>query len=60
MIERLAARFGRFDEDGEILAGLLLAGEFGEPFGAQRGFQFVLLGALGREDAGCLLDGIGF
>ena len=36
MIERFAARFGGFDEDGEILARLLLAHEIGKKLRADR------------------------
>ena len=37
MVERLAARFGRIDEDAEVFARALLADEFVEGLGAQRG-----------------------
>ena len=35
MVQRLAARLGGLDEDGEIFARLLLADEIGQPLGAQ-------------------------
>ena len=51
MIERFAARFGGLDEDRQILARLLLADEFGEPFGTQARLQLVLFAAFGRDKA---------
>ncbi len=51
MIERFAARLGGLDEDRQILARLLLADEFGKPFGTQARFQLVLLASLGRDKA---------
>ncbi len=46
MIERLGAGFCRFDEDGKILARLLLADEIEEPLGTKRGFKIILGAAL--------------
>ena len=46
MVERLAARLGRFDEHFEVLARRLLAGEIGEHLRAQRRVVFrALFGA---------------
>ena len=50
MIERFAARFGRLDEDAEILARRLLAGEIGQEL---RAYRRLVLGALvGRDETG--------
>ena len=59
VIERLAARLGRFDEDLEVLARRLLAGEIGEHLRTQRG---VVLGTLlgGDEAAGRGAHGLDF
>ena len=48
VIERLAARFGGLDEDAEILARRLLAGEIGEELRANR--RLVLGTLLGRDE----------
>ncbi len=54
MVERLATVARRLDEDRQILARLLLADEFVQHLGAQRGFEAVLLGPLGRDKTvGC-------
>ena len=48
VVERLAARLGRFDEDLQVLARRLLAGEFGQRLRAKRG---IVLGTLfGRDE----------
>ena len=52
MVERLFARPRRLDEDREIFARLLLADEFGQHLGPQRGFERVLLGALAARQGG--------
>ena len=51
MIQRLGARLGGIDEDGKIFARLLLTDEIGQPLGAQGGFQRVVFGTLGGDDA---------
>src|SRR5262245_50065425 len=51
MVERLAARARRFDEDGKIVACLGLADEFGEALRSERRFQVVVLAAFGRDEA---------
>ena len=48
VIERFAARFGRLDEDGEILARRLLAREIGEELRADR--RLVLGTLVGRDE----------
>ena len=50
VIQRLAARLGRFDEDFEVFAHRLLAGEIGEDLRAQR--DIVLDALFGRDQAG--------
>ena len=47
----LPAGAGGFDEDGEVLAGGLLADEFGEGLGPQGGFGGVFLAAGGGDGA---------
>ena len=39
VVERLAAGFGGFEGDGELLLGFLLPNEFGEAGGAQLEFE---------------------
>src|SRR5882672_10138767 len=51
VIERLAPRARRLDEDAEVLARLLLADELAQPLRAQRGFGDVLVAALGADQA---------
>ena len=49
VVERLAARLRRLDEDREIVARLRLTDEFGETLGTQRGFEIVVLAPFGRD-----------
>jgi hypothetical protein len=48
MVERFAARLGRFDENAQILAGRFLAGEVVKRQGPDRGIRIVV--ALFRRD----------
>ena len=50
MVERLAARPRRLNEDPEIVAGLALADEFGKPLRPQARFGGVFVAALGRNN----------
>ena len=49
VIERLAPRPRRLDEDAEILPRLFLTDELGQPLRAQRRFRRIVLAALGRH-----------
>src|SRR5690348_7946241 len=60
MIERLTARFGRFDKDREVLARLLLPDEFGEALRTQGRFEFVFFRPLRRDDAVRIFDRLCF
>ena len=52
VIHGLAALLGGFDGDGEVLFELRLAGEVGQPRGAQGGFELPLaLQRRGRSDS---------
>ena len=52
VIERFAARFGRFKRDGQLLLGFGLADEFAEPAGPQLEFEAVFfVGARGGDEA---------
>ena len=51
MVKGFAAMAGGLDEDGEVLAAGLLAGEVGERLRAQGGFGGVLLGPGGGDGA---------